>query len=117
MARKFFASRGASATNFVTAMPVFPTKPNVIKELSAATDLVFNESNPTNTYVIKNQKKLDFTGKEIKGVTIFVSGDCKMTYDKSLGGNTIVLAKGASLEYTGTGSMICLLYTSDAADE
>ena len=106
MARKFFASRGASATDFVTAMPVFPTKPNVIKELNGATDLVFNENNPTNTYIIKNQKKLDFTGKEIKGVTIFVSGDCKMTYDKSLGGNTIVLAKGASLEYTGTGSMI-----------
>ena len=106
MARKFFATRGASATDFVTAMPVFPTKPNVIKELSAATDLVFNESNPTNTYVIKNQKKLDFTDHKIQGVTIFVSGDCKMTYDKSLGGNTIVLAKGASLEYTGTGSMI-----------
>ena len=106
MARKFFASRGASATDFVNAMPAFPTKPSLIKELNAATDLVFNESNPTNTYVIKNQKKLDFTGREIKGVTIFVSGDCKMTYDKSLGGNTIVLAKGASLEYTGTGSMI-----------
>lgn len=105
-ARKFFASRGASATDFVTTMPDFPTKPQLIKELTKATDLVFDESNPTNTYVIKNQKKLDFTGKEIKGVTIFVSGDCKMTYDKSLGGNTIVLAKGASLEYTGTGSMI-----------
>ena len=106
MARKFFASRGASATDFVTAMPDFPTKPQLIKELTKATDLVFSEGNPTNTYIIKNQKKLDFTGKEIKGVTIFVSGDCKMTYDKSLGGNTIVLAKGASLEYTGTGSMI-----------
>ena len=106
MARKFFASRGASATDFVNAMPVFPTKPQLIKELTKATDLVFSEGNPTNTYIIKNQKKLDFTGKEIKGVTIFVSGDCKMTYDKSLGGNTIVLAKGASLEYTGTGSMI-----------
>lgn len=105
-ARKFFASRGASATDFVTTMPDFPTKPQLIKELTKATDLVFDESNPTNTYIIKNQKKLDFTGKEIKGVTIFVSGDCKMTYDKSLGGNTIVLAKGASLEYTGTGSMI-----------
>ena len=105
-ARKFFASRGASATDFVTAMPDFPTKPQLIKELTKATDLVFSEGNPTNTYIIKNQKKLDFTGKEIKGVTIFVSGDCKMTYDKSLGGNTIVLAKGASLEYTGTGSMI-----------
>ena len=105
-ARKFFASRGASATDFVNAMPVFPTKPQLIKELTKATDLVFSEGNPTNTYIIKNQKKLDFTGKEIKGVTIFVSGDCKMTYDKSLGGNTIVLAKGASLEYTGTGSMI-----------
>lgn len=105
-ARKFFASRGASATDFVTTMPDFPTKPQLIKELTKATDLVFDESNPTNTYVIKNQKKLDFAGKEIKGVTIFVSGDCKMTYDKSLGGNTIVLAKGASLEYTGTGSMI-----------
>ena len=106
MARKFFATRGASATDFVTAMPAFPTKPNVIKDLPAATDLVFNESNPTNTYIIKNQNKLDFTGKKIQGVTIFVSGKCKMTYDKSLGGNTIVLAKGATLEYTGTGSMI-----------
>lgn len=106
MARKFFATRGASATNFVTAMPDFPTKPNVIKELNAATDLVFNESNPTNTYIIKNQKKLDFTDHKIQGVTIFVSGDCKMTYNESLGGNTIVLAKGATLEYTGTGSMI-----------
>lgn len=106
MARKFFATRGASATNFVTAMPGFPTKPNVIKDLPKATDLVFNESNPTNTYVIQNKNKLDFTGKKIQGVTIFVKGDCKMTYDKSLGGNTIVLEKGATLEYTGTGSMI-----------
>lgn len=106
MARKFFATRGASATDFVTAMPGFPTKPNVIKDLPKATDLVFDEGNPTNTYIIKNQKKLDFTGKKIQGVTIFVKGDCKMTYDKSLGGNTIVLEKGATLEYTGTGSMI-----------
>ena len=105
-ARKFFASRGASATDFVNAMPEFPTKPSLIKELNAATDLVYSKDNPTNTYVIKNQNKLDFTGHKIKGVTIFVSGDCKMTYDESLGGNTIVLAKGASLEYTGTGSMI-----------
>lgn len=106
MARKFFATRGASATDFVTAMPDFPTKPGVIKDLPKATDLVFNESNPTNTYIIKNKNKLDFTGKKIQGVTIFVSGKCKMTYDKSLGGNTIVLEKGATLEYTGTGSMI-----------
>lgn len=106
LARKFFATRGASATNFVTAMPEFPAKPNVIKELNAATDLVYSESNPTNTYVIKNKNKLDFTGHKIQGVTIFVSGDSKMTYNESLGGNTIVLAKGASLEYTGTGSMI-----------
>lgn len=106
MARKFFATRGASATDFVTAMPDFPTKPGVIKDQTKATDLVFDESNPTNTYVIKHNNKLDFTGKKIQGVTIFISGDCKMTYDKSLGGNTIVLAKGATLEYTGTGSMI-----------
>ncbi len=105
-ARKFFASRGASATDFVNAMPEFPKKPSLIKELNAATDLVYSKDNPTNTYVIKNQNKLDFTGHKIQGVTIFVSGDCKMTYDESLGGNTIVLAKGASLEYTGTGSMI-----------
>lgn len=106
MARKFFATRGASATDFVTAMPDFPTKQGVIKDQTKATDLVFDESNPTNTYVIKHNNKLDFTGKKIQGVTIFISGDCKMTYDKSLGGNTIVLAKGATLEYTGTGSMI-----------
>ena len=54
-ARKFFASRGASATDFVTAMPDFPTKPNVIKEPSA-TDLVFNENNPTNTYKTARKK-------------------------------------------------------------
>lgn len=106
MARKFFATRGASATDFVTAMPNFPKEPSLIKAPSAATDLVFNENNPTNTYIINKKKKLDFTGKKIQGVTIFVSGDCKMTYDKSLGGNTIVLEKGATLEYTGTGSMI-----------
>lgn len=106
MARKFFATRGASATDFVTAMPDFPTKQGVIKDQTKATDLVFDESNPTNTYVITHNNKLDFTGKKIQGVTIFISGDCKMTYDKSLGGNTIVLAKGATLEYTGTGSMI-----------
>ena len=106
MARKFFATRGASATDFVNAMPEFPTKPSLIKELNAATDLVYSKDNPTNTYVIKNNNKLDFTGHKIQGVTIFVSGDCKMTYDESLGGNTIVLAKGATLEYTGTGSMI-----------
>ena len=104
MARKFFATRGASATDFVTAMPNFPTKPQLIKELTKATDLVFDEGNPTNTYIIKN--KLDFTDHKIQGVTIFVSGDSKMTYNESLGGNTIVLAKGATLEYTGTGSMI-----------
>lgn len=40
MARKFFATRGASATDFVTAMPNFPTKPQLIKELTKATDLV-----------------------------------------------------------------------------
>ena len=106
MARKFFATRGASATDFVNAMPEFPTKPSLIKELNAATDLVYSKDNPTNTYVIKNNNKLDFTGHKIQGVTIFVSGDCKMTYNESLGGNTIVLAKGATLEYTGTGSMI-----------
>lgn len=106
MARKFFATRGASATDFVTAMPNFPTKPQLIKELTKATDLVFDEGNPTNTYIIKNKNKLDFTDHKIQGVTIFVSGDSKMTYNESLGGNTIVLAKGATLEYTGTGSMI-----------
>ena len=106
MARKFFATRGASATDFVTAMPGFPTKPQLIKELTKATDLVFDEGNPTNTYIIKNKNKLDFTDHKIQGVTIFVSGDSKMTYNESLGGNTIVLAKGATLEYTGTGSMI-----------
>ena len=105
-ARKFFASRGASATDFVTTMPDFPTKPQLIKELTKATDLVFDESNPTNTYIIKNKNKLDFTDHKIQGVTIFVSGDSKMTYNESLGGNTIVLAKGATFEYTGTGSMI-----------
>ena len=104
-ARKFFGTR-ASNENFVTEMPGFPTKPALIKELNEATDLVYDDNLPTNTYVIKNKNKLDFTGKKIQGVTIYVKGDAKLTYDESLGGNTIILEKGGILEYTGKGSMI-----------
>lgn len=106
MARKFFLTR-ANDASFITTMPTIPTIPNLKSELNEAKDLEAVENSPVNnTYIIKNEKKLDFTGKKIKGVTIFVSGECKMTYDESLDGNTIVLAKGATLEYTGTGSMI-----------
>lgn len=105
-ARKFFMSRAASNTEFVTAMPEMPTQPNLISELNAGTDLVYDANKATNTYVIKNKNKLDFTGKKIKGVTIFIKGDCKITYDESLGGNTFVLDKGATLEFTGKGPML-----------
>lgn len=105
-ARKFFLSR-ANDASFITTMPNVPTMPNLKSELNEAIDLEAVENSPVNnTYVIKNKKKLDFTGKKIKGVTIFVSGDAKLTYDNSLGGNTIILEKGGTLEYNGTGSMI-----------
>ena len=106
MARKFFLTR-ANDASFITTMPTVPTIPNRKSELNEANDLEAVENSPVNnTYIIKNKNQLDFTGKKIKGVTIFVSGGCKMTYNESLGGNTIVLEKGATLEYTGTGSMI-----------
>ena len=106
MARKFFLTR-ANDASFITTMPTVPTIPNLKSELNEAKDLeAVENSQVNNTYIIKNKNQLDFTGKKIQGVTIFVSGGCKMTYNESLGGNTIVLEKGATLEYTGAGSMI-----------
>jgi len=104
-ARKFFGTR-ASAEDFITSMPTFPTAPKLIGELNGdLSELVASgNSQSKNVYVIKNQNKL--TIGKLQGVTIYVNGDCKLTYNETLGGNTIILAKGANLEFTGNGSML-----------
>lgn len=107
-ARKFFGSRAAGDVTFITAMPTdIPQEPNFKQELSTGNskDLVFTEGG-VNAYAIKNKNTVDLTGKRIKGVKIFVHGDATLIYDKSEGGNEIVLAKGAKVQYKGTGSMI-----------
>lgn len=107
-ARKFFGSRAAGDVTFITAMPTdIPQEPNLKQELSTGNskDLVFTEGG-VNAYAIKNKNTVDLTGKRIKGVKIFVHGDATLIYDKSEGGNEIVLAKGAKVQYKGTGSMI-----------
>ena len=107
-ARKFFGSRAAGDVTFITAMPTdIPQEPNLKQELQTGNskDLVFTEGG-INAYAIKNKNTVDLTGKRIKGVKIFVHGDATLIYDKSEGGNEIVLAKGAKIQYKGTGSMI-----------
>ena len=94
-ARKFFGSRAAGDVTFITAMPTdIPQEPNLKQELSTGNskDLVFTEGG-VNAYAIKNKNTVDLTGKRIKGVKIFVHGDATLIYDKSEGGNEIVLQR------------------------
>ena len=119
-ARKLIGSRASDGVTFITGMPEdIPTVPNLKQELSESNtkDLVYSEGG-INTYIVKNKNKVDLTGKRIKGVTIFVNGDATLIYDKTEGGNKIVLGKGAKVEYNGTGSMIAkddIIYVTEAS--
>lgn len=119
-ARKLIGSRASAGVTFITGMPKdIPTVPNLKQELSESNtkDLVYSEGG-INTYIVKNKNKVDLTGKRIKGVTIFVNGDATLIYDKTEGGNKIVLGKGAKVQYNGTGSMIAkddIIYVTEAS--
>lgn len=119
-ARKLIGSRASDGVTFITGMPEdIPTVPNLKQELSESNtkDLVYSEGG-INTYIVKNKNKVDLTGKRIKGVTIFVNGDATLIYDKTEGGNKIVLGKGAKVQYNGTGSMIAKddsIYVTEAS--
>ena len=119
-ARKLIGSRASDGVTFITGMPEdIPTVPNLKQELSESNtkDLVYSEGG-INTYIVKNKNKVDLTGKRIKGVTIFVNGDATLIYDKTEGGNKIVLGKGAKVQYNGTGSMIAkddIIYVTEAS--
>ena len=119
-ARKLIGSRASDGVTFITGMPEdIPTVPNLKQELSETNtkDLVYSEGG-INTYIVKNKNKVDLTGKRIKGVTIFVNGDATLIYDKTEGGNKIVLGKGAKVQYNGTGSMIAkddIIYVTEAS--
>ena len=119
-ARKLIDSRASDGVTFITGMPEdIPTVPNLKQELSESNtkDLVYSEGG-INTYIVKNKNKVDLTGKRIKGVTIFVNGDATLIYDKTEGGNKIVLGKGAKVQYNGTGSMIAkddIIYVTEAS--
>lgn len=119
-ARKLIGSRASDEVTFITGMPEdVPTVPNLKQELSEdnTKDLVYSEGG-INTYIVKNKNTVDLTGKHIKGVTIFVNGDATLIYDKTEGGNKIVLGKGAKVQYNGTGSMIAnddIVYVTEAS--
>lgn len=119
-ARKLIGSRASDEVTFITGMPEdVPTVPNLKQELSEdnTKDLVYSEGG-INTYIVKNKNRVDLTGKHIKGVTIFVNGDATLIYDKTEGGNKIVLGKGAKVQYNGTGSMIAnddIVYVTEAS--
>lgn len=99
-ARKFTRAIDENLFAGLTAMPTVPSDAEALK-LTTPIDLTGG------TYKTQgSEKEFDFSGKTIKNTTIFVKGGTTLKYDKSEGGNTIYVLKGAKLKFTGEGSAI-----------
>ena len=99
-ARKFTRAIDASLFAGLTEMPTVPSDGEALK-LNVPMNLTGG------TYRTQgSNKEFDFTDKTIKNTTIFVEGGTTLIYNKTEGGNTIYVKKGAKLEFTGTGSAI-----------
>lgn len=99
-ARKFTRAIDENLFAGLTAMPTVPSDAEALK-LTTPIDLTGG------TYKTQgSEKEFDFSGKTITNTTIFVKGGTTLKYDKSEGGNTIYVLKGAKLKFTGEGSAI-----------
>ena len=99
-ARKFFATRAANDAAFETSF----TMPELNK--GTATELFGGENlEEGKTYYVQ-KGTYDFSNKKLKGATLFINGDAKVTYNGTEGGMTFVIAKGGSLTFSGTGNML-----------
>ena len=99
-ARKFFATRAASDATFETSFIMPELNKGTATQLFAGEDLEEGK-----TYYV-NKGTYDFSNKKLKGATLFINGDAKVTYNGTEGGMTFVIEQGGSLTFAGTGSML-----------
>ena len=100
-ARKFFFSRATQTRAFASADKVtIPAVPKDARPWSRAEDMT-----PGKTYLITSKTKLDMSGHNVAGTTIFVKGNSKLIFNSSIAGCTIYVDGGATLEYKGEGAL------------
>lgn len=100
-ARKFFFSRATQTRAFASAdKVVIPAVPEGARQWSSAEDMTAGK-----TYLITSKTKLDMSGHNVAGTTIFVKGNSKLIFNSSIAGCTIYVDGGATLEYKGEGAL------------
>lgn len=100
-ARKFFFSRATQTRAFASANNVtIPAVPEGARQWSSAEDMTAGK-----TYLITSKTKLDMSGHNVAGTTIFVKGNSKLIFNSSIAGCTIYVDGGATLEYKGEGAL------------
>lgn len=100
-ARKFFFSRATQTRAFASAdKVVIPAVPDNARQWSAPEDMKAGK-----IYLVTSKTKLDMSGYNVAGATIFVKGNSKLIFNSSIAGCTIYVDGGATLEYKGTGAL------------
>ena len=100
-ARKFFFSRATQTRAFASAdKVVIPAVPDNARQWSAPEDMKAGK-----IYLVTSKTKLDMSGYNVAGATIFVKGNSKLIFNSSIAGWTIDVDGGATLEYKGTGAL------------
>ena len=100
-ARKFFFSRATQTRAFASAdKVVIPAVPDNARQWSAPEDMKAGK-----IYLVTSKTKLDMSGYNVAGATIFVKGNSKLIFDSSIAGCKIYVDGGATLEYKGTGAL------------
>ena len=100
-ARKFFFSRATQTRAFASAdKVVIPAVPANARQWSAPEDMKAGK-----IYLVTSKTKLDMSGYNVAGATIFVKGNSKLIFNSSIAGCTIYVDGGATLEYKGTGAL------------
>lgn len=100
-ARKFFFSRATQTRAFASAdKVVIPAVPDNARQWSAPEDMKAGK-----TYLVTSKTKLDMSGYNVAGATIFVKGNSKLIFNSSIAGCKIYVDGGATLEYKGTGAL------------
>lgn len=100
-ARKFFFSRASQTIAFASDdKVVIPAVPYNARQWSTPEDMKAGK-----TYLVTSKTKLDMSGYNVAGATIYVKGNSKLIFNSSIAGCTIYVDGGATLEYKGTGAL------------
>lgn len=101
-ARKFFFSRATQTRAFASAdKVVIPAVPDNARQWSTPEDMKAGK-----IYLVTSKTKLDMSGYNVAGATIFVKGNSKLIFNSSIAGCTIYVDGGATLEYKGEGALV-----------